>query len=146
MEAVMMVYPIILTETTDKKVPYLIYVPDFDGMSQGKSLSNAMEMAGDLIALKYILLENEGKIPPVPTPVGEIDPGASPFAGDDGVLSSTVALISVDIKASRKKLDHTSVRRNVSLPAWLDGAARKSKLNVSAILQRALKEELHISE
>jgi post-segregation antitoxin (ccd killing protein) len=38
-----------------------------------------------------------------------------------------------------------SVRRNVSLPAWLDAEAARSGINVSAVLQDALKKELHIA-
>ena len=38
------------------------------------------------------------------------------------------------------------VRRNVSLPSWLNVEAEKAGVNVSAVLQAALKKELHIVE
>jgi len=37
-----------------------------------------------------------------------------------------------------------TVRRNVSLPSWLDVEAEKAGINVSALLQAALKKELKI--
>jgi post-segregation antitoxin (ccd killing protein) len=39
-----------------------------------------------------------------------------------------------------------TVRRNVSLPSWLDVAAKEANVNVSAVLARALKQELNLAE
>lgn len=38
-----------------------------------------------------------------------------------------------------------TVRRNVSLPQWLNVRAEQSGVNVSAVLQKALKAELGIA-
>ena len=42
------VYPVIIKKDGDT---YLVYVPDFDGMTEGTSLANAIEMARDYIGL-----------------------------------------------------------------------------------------------
>ena len=36
------------------------------------------------------------------------------------------------------------VRRNITLPSWLDFEATKAKINVSKVLQEALKKELGV--
>jgi len=140
------VYPIILTETTDKKIPYLIYVPDFDAMTQGKSLSNALEMADDLICGYAYDMKRMGiKIPP-PSRIGDIDIKSSPWEDEDNsdIIERTKTLVSVDFDLYEQKMLKTSVRRNVSLPAWLDAEATKANINVSAVLQEALKERLRL--
>jgi len=47
-------------------------------------------------------------------------------------------MVDVDFTAYRRKLDNRTVRRNVTLPNWLDYEARKADLNVSKVLQEAL--------
>jgi post-segregation antitoxin (ccd killing protein) len=55
-----------------------------------------------------------------------------------------VSLVDVDLSDYRRKLEQRSVRRNVTLPSWLNYEAEKAGMNVSAILQDALKEKLAI--
>ena len=57
-----------------------------------------------------------------------------------------VSLVDVDFSEYRRQQDMRTVRRNVTLPSWLNFEAEKSGVNVSAILQRALKQELHITD
>jgi len=140
------VYPIILAETEDKKIPYLVYSPDFDAMTQGKNLNNALEMAEDLICGAAYDIEKRGEKIPEPSKIGNVDIKSSPWASnsDIGNIEETKALISVDFDLYKQRMLHTSVRRNVSLPAWLDAEATKASLNVSAVLQEALKERLRV--
>ena len=46
--------------------------------------------------------------------------------------------------AYRKTMNKKSVRRNVSIPAWLDKKASEAKINVSRVLQEALIEKLNV--
>jgi len=140
------VYPVILAETTDKKIPYLVYSPDFDVMTQGKNLSNALEMAEDLICGAAYDIEKRGEKIPNPSKIGRVDIKSSPWVSDSGigVIEETKTLVSVDFDLYKQKMMHTSVRRNVSLPAWLDAEATKASINVSALLQEALKERLRV--
>jgi len=139
-------YPVIFTETTEGKTPYLIYVPDLDIFTQGENFENAKTMAEDLICLHCEMLEDNGSAIPAPSKPSEIslDTPKSPFS-DIKDATHTLVLISIDTDLYRKKMSRRSVRRNVTLPAWLDAAARKAKLNVSAILQEALQKELGVS-
>ena len=134
------VYPVIFTKTENE---ILIEVPDLEILSQGTDMINAIEMARDAIGLKGITLEDEGLELPNPSDLETIDLKASAFA-DDG--TQTLSLVDVDFLEYRKQYDNRSVRRNVTLPNWLNQAAEKAHLNVSKVLQEALKEKLGIEK
>ena len=127
-------YPVILTPDSGS---YVAYFPDFNSGTQGDSLADAIDMSADAIGLLGITMQDEGDKVPAPSPLSEVH-----TENDDDI----VTLVSVDFEAYRKKHDNRAVRRNVSLPAWLDDAARNSGINVSAILTAALKRELRIAE
>lgn len=134
------IYPVIFTKTENE---ILIEVPDLEILSQGTDMINAIEMARDAIGLKGITLEDEGLELPNPSDLETIDLKASTFA-DDG--TQTLSLVDVDFLEYRKQYDNRSVRRNVTLPNWLNQAAEKAHLNVSKVLQEALKEKLGIEK
>ena len=123
-------YPIIMT----KGQKYIVvYVPDFDIGTQGKDYAEAMEMARDAIGLVGIDREDDGKSLPAPTEISAVkseDPDA------------VVTLVDVDFSEYRRQNDLRTVRRNITLPSWLDAEAKKANLNVSAVCQAALKHEL----
>ena len=48
------------------------------------------------------------------------------------------------IYAYRKKNDNRSVRKNLTIPNWLNIAAEKEHINFSNVLQEALIEKLNI--
>lgn len=127
-------YPVIFTPD---KVGYVVYVPDFDISTEGDSLTEAIEMARDAIGLMGIDMEDDGKKLPVPTLLENIEKRNS---------SDIISMVDVDFTEYRRQNDMRSVRRNVTLPSWLNFEAEKSGINVSAILQRALKQELHLAD
>lgn len=126
-------YPIILTPDGDG---YVVYIPDFDINTQGYSLTEAIEMARDAIGLVGIDMEDDGKTLPKPSRLRDV-------TGENA--DDVVTLVDVDFAEYRRKNDNRTVRRNVTLPSWLDYEAEKSGINVSAVLQKALKQELRIS-
>ena len=125
-------YPVIFTPATDGG--YTSYVPDFDVNSQGEDLADAIENARDAIGIMGIDMEDEGKALPQPSEKVE--------RGRDDVLS----FVDVDFYEYRRQNDNRAVRRNVSLPSWLNSEAEKAGINVSAILQNALKSELGLEK
>ncbi len=50
----------------------------------------------------------------------------------------------MDLNLFRRMEKSRNVRRNITLPEWLDDMATKAKINVSAVTQNALKETLGI--
>ena len=124
-------YPIILTPDAGG---YVVEIPDFAIGTQGDSIPEAMEMARDAIGLMGIDMEDDGKSLPIPSTLESVSKGP----GD------IVTLVDVDFTEYRRQNDMRSVRRNGSLPCWLNAAAEKAGINVSAVLQAALKQQLHL--
>ena len=132
------VYPAIFTQTGDKKDTYLVSIPDLDGATEGHGLADAIGMAKDYIGNA---LYDKAKLPAAST-IKDIDVQNSEFAQAG---TSFVSLIDVDLEAFRRMEKSRNVRRNITLPEWLDDMATKAKLNVSAVAQSALKEKLGVS-
>lgn len=133
------VYPVIFTKTGDKKDTYLIDIPDLDGISEGYGLNDAISMARDLIGCR--LYEKDDTDIPSASPLDSIKPEEGRFA-EAG--KSFVSLVDLDVSAYRKKTDTRAVRKNVSIPAWLEKEAEDAHLNLSRVLQEALKEKLQV--
>ena len=126
------VYPVYFCKTKDM---ILIEVPDFNILSEGATMSDAINMARDAIELQCVSLEDENKPIPKPTDISSLNISNCTFA-----CNGTVCISLVDINSSeyRRKTDTKTVRRNVALPSWLNYEAEKSGINVSRILQEAL--------
>lgn len=134
------IYPVVFTETKDKMNTVLVYIPDIDRTTEGYGISDAIAMAKDCIG--NILFDVPNSEIPIASEIDSVTASASPFC-DDG--KSFVSLVDVNLDAFRQKEKSKSVRRNITLPQWLDDMATTAKLNVSAITQSALKKELGIA-
>jgi predicted RNase H-like HicB family nuclease len=134
------IYPVISAETSSEPdIPYLVYAPDFDSMTQGEDLQDALEMAKDLIETLGADIQDAGMEIPKPSAPASIDAArwAEENSGGD-VKNAIVTLIAADFEMYRQRQRTVSVHRSVSLPAWLDAEASKAGVNVSAVLQDAL--------
>lgn len=125
-------YPVVMSKGAEYIV---VFVPDFNINTQGKDYAEAMEMARDAIGLMGIDMEDDGEKIPKPS-----DLAAVKKENEEDIIT----LVDVDFYEYRRKNDMRTVRRNVSLPSWLNVRAEEAGLNVSAILQAALKQELNI--
>lgn len=134
------VYPVIFTQTKDEKDTYLIEIPDLDGMTEGYGLADALSMARDYIGCA-LYDKSDGDIPAARN-IKSINPSDGSFANKG---ESSVSVVDVDIEAYRRKMQEKAVRKNVSLPAWLATEAEKAHVNLSRVLQEALKEKLNIA-
>lgn len=124
------VYPIIITETKDG---YFVRVPDFDSETQGESVAESMEMARDLIGLMGIDMEDEGKELPIP------------YSKEyDTVEGDIVTLVDIDFNEYRRKVDNRAVKKNCTIPYWLNVEAEKAGVNFSKLLQDAIMRALNI--
>ncbi len=124
-------YPIILSKGKEYIV---VYVPDFDANTQGKTVAEAMEMARDLIGILGIDMQDDGKELPKATAIEDVH-------SDNGM----VTLVDIDFDEYRRKNEMRSVRKNCTIPSWLNFEAEKNNINFSAVLQEALIEKLRIS-
>jgi len=126
-------YPIIMTQGKEFIV---VYIPDFNINTQGKDYADAMEMARDAIGLMGIDMEDEKEALPEPSSVSEVKTEK---------VNSVVTLVDVDFSEYRRKNDMRAVKKNCTLPSWLNFEAEKAGINFSAVLQAAPKTELKIS-
>lgn len=125
-------YPIILMPD---KVGYIVYVPDFNINTEGNSLTEAIEMARDAIGIVGIDMEDEGETLPTPTSISDVKTDSA---------ADIVTLVDVDFGEYRRKNDMRAVKKNCTIPSWLNFEAERAGVNFSAILTAALKKELKI--
>ena len=57
-----------------------------------------------------------------------------------------VSFVSIDLEEHRKKYENKSVKKTLSIPAWLNTLAEKEHVNFSKLLQTALIEKLNINK
>ena len=139
-------YPVIFTEV-DTNI--LVEVPDLgifsEANEEGKAkgtLADAMLMARDAIGLACISAEDAGKELTGASKLSDIDVTKGTFYGEG---LSYVSYVDVDLTVYRNRVDNKMVRRNVTLPNWLNQEAEKACINVSKVLQEALMMRLGVS-
>lgn len=127
------VFPVLFTETTDGTI--LIEVPDLEILTQGHNFNDAIQMARDAIEVKCVSMEDMGETIPEPSKISNISIENGIFANEGKTITS---LIDIDSTEYRRKIDTKTIRRNVTLPSWLNYEAEHSGVNVSRVLQEAL--------
>lgn len=139
-------YPVIFT---DVDTNILIEVPDLEILTEaneeGKpkgTLADAIMMARDAIGIACIEKEDKGDEIKEPSLLENIDITQSTFAGEG---KNIISIVDVDLVEYRRKIDTKVVRKNVSLPSWLNYEADKAGINVSRVLQEALISVLGVS-
>lgn len=131
-------YPVIFTQVDDV---VLIEVPDFSILTEGTDIENAIEMARDAIGVAGISKEDNNEKIPLPSRIMDIDVYNGTFVNEG---DNFVSVVDIDFSDYRRKADNKMVRRNVTLPNWLDYEADKADINVSKVLQDALMSKLNV--
>ena len=127
---------------------YSVIFPDLNYLAtQGDSFEDAMEMAVECLASYLYIAQRDGEDVPAPSSLVKIDPVAvaKELDPDLPVGEAIVNLVSVDVAEYAKKHFEKSVKKTLSIPAWLNEAAVAQGVNFSQVLQRALKEQLHMA-
>lgn len=126
-----LVYPAVFYPDPDSSA-YAVTVPDLPGCTTGgDNLPEAIAMGIDA-ASGWILgeLEDGKEIPPA-SPISKIHP-------DKEIGEGFVSLLALDMDTYAAKYGSKSVRKNLTIPAWLNTFAEEEHLNVSKVLQDAL--------
>lgn len=129
-----LIYPVIIIPTG--KDEYYVKIPDMDIATQGTSIENAIDMARDAICLTAVDMQEDGKTLPPASEISEI-------TSDE--KNAVITLVDADVAAYKRMLDKRAVRKNVTIPSWLNEAAEAQHINFSAVLQSALMEQLNIN-
>ena len=126
------VYPIVLTPADHG---YVVFVPDLCINTEGSSVPDAIEMARDAIGLWGLSEEDAGiKIPTGCSKLPECEP------------NEIATLVDIDFDSYRRANDMRAVRKNCTIPSWLNEAAEAAHINFSSALQAGLKQQLNITE
>ncbi|PWL75006.1 HicB family protein [Candidatus Gastranaerophilales bacterium] len=124
-------YPIVITPSDGD---YVVYVPDLDINTQGSSVADAMEMARDAIGMWGCFEQDEKRT--IPKPGRQVNVKTAP--------NDIVTLVDVDFDEYRRRNENRAVRKNVTIPSWLNERAEEAGVNFSAVMQDALKARLHL--
>ena len=125
-------YPAIITYCEDDN-SYSVEFPDLPGcVSGGFSLIEAIEMGVDA-ASGWILTEIEdGNVIPKASDPREIN------IADD---KSFINMLVLDMDSYSKKYSSKCIRKNITLPKWVNTLAEKNNVNFSQLLQNTIVEK-----
>ena len=115
----------------DTSSGYAVVVPDLPGcVSGGDTLADAILMATDA-ASGWVLDELEDGNPiPHASLLEDIHPEPGGF----------VSMLVLDMDAYAEKYGNKAVRKNLTIPAWLNTFAESNHVNFSQLLQESLTE------
>ena len=125
-----LVYPAVFTPCIEKE-GYTVEVPDLPGcVTEGKDLVDAIEMGVDA-ASGWVLGElEEGNNIPAPSLRKENIKLEDP--------ESFVSMLVLDMDAYAEKYGDKTVRKNITIQAWLNTYGEKNNINFSRVLKDAL--------
>ena len=129
-------YPVFVKECGND---YLVYVPDMEIYTEGKSLVDAIEMARDAIGLKGLTIEDDKKEIPAPSTMETAYEKAKADADEDFDYSDGIlTLVDVDFEEYKKRMKNRAVKKNCTIPYWMSVEADKVGINYSRVLQEAI--------
>lgn len=112
---------------------YYARVPDVPGcVTSGHGLPDAIAQITDALSGCLVLAEDQHLSIAPATPQEELEKAPGDIC----------TLVSVDTISYRARTDTRSVRKNVSLPAWMATLADQRGINCSKVLQDALRQQL----
>ena len=124
-----LVYPAVFKPFSDGSGGYVVKFPDLPGcVTGGDNLEEAIGMGIDA-ASGWILGELED---------GRKVPEATPYERVSAEGGDMVNMILLDMDSYAEKYGDKAVRKNLTIPAWLNTFAEKNNLNFSKVLQDAL--------
>lgn len=120
---------------------YSVVFPDLNWLSTcGSNMNDAMKAAVDCLAGYLYMCQQAGEDIPLPSAVEDIDPiqVALELDPEDSVPEAFVNMVTVDVEAYAKEHFEKSVKKTLTIPAWLNKAALEQNINFSQTLQEAL--------
>ena len=126
------VYPAIFAP---EEVGFSVSFPDLPGcVTEGDTLEEAIDMARDALGLYLSVLEDDGGLIPTASHPADIRPDKNSF----------VALVDMDMLEYKQKHDNKAIKKTLTIPQWLNTMAEREGINVSNVVQTALKDRLGV--
>jgi len=129
------IYPAVFTKDEDGE--WEVNFPDIEnGFTAAESLESAiLEARYALEDLLYFTEKGKFSIPEA-TPIDKIN----------APKGAIVQLVVADMPAVRKEHSQKAIKKTLSIPAWMEDELKKRPdINVSQVLQKALKQELNLN-
>lgn len=118
---------------------YSVVFPDLNWLATcGKNEKEAFNMAIDCLAGYIYSMKRDGENIPDASSVNEISLKKVAKQLDADMEGAFINLVSVDVDEYAKMHFERSVRKTLTIPAWLDTAAKERNINFSQVLQEAL--------
>lgn len=121
------IYPAVITKDENA---YAITFPDLEGaFTFGYTNEEIYLNAKDCLSLVLLDLEDNKKNIPTSSTIEDII---------NNYPQAIYMFVEVDTEAYKRQLDNIAVRKNVSIPKWLDRYAKDNNISLSNLLQEAL--------
>lgn len=128
---ILLTYPAIFTQEDNS---YWVQFIDLEGcFSDGETLAEAMENSKEAMGL---FLEDLSEYPKCTTD----------FSNIKLEKNQIISFVSINMEEHRRKYENKSVKKTLSIPAWLNTIAENNNINFSQLLQSALMEKLNIDK
>lgn len=125
-------YPAVFLSESDG---ITVTFPDFPYLvTCGSDLNEAFEKAEECLGMGITDCINESTALPVRTSLDDIELHEN----------ETIVIVSVDLDEWLQRFGGKSVRRNITIPEWMDKLVSKRKINVSKVCQEALRKVLNL--
>ena len=129
------VYPAIFSPIEEGEFAggYRVHIPDLPHTRTfGKDLADAIGMAEDAASMWLWDAENNKE---------EAPKASNGMPCEEGEF---ISMIVADTDSYRRQMDSRSVKKTLTIPAWLNHRAEEAHINFSSLLQEALKNRLQI--
>lgn len=140
-------FPALFYYDDSESVPYYVSFPDFkETGTQGKNISDAIEMASDWLGLRIADYIENGLEVPTPSLISHLSlEENNPFKDDEEPLvynleKSFISMVSVDIRPYLE--NNEPIKKTLTIPKWADKVGRDMKLNFSKTLTEAIAEKM----
>lgn len=118
---------------------YSVIFPDLNWLATcGETMEEAMTMAVDCLAGYLYTCQKGNEQIPSPSQLANIDIAAVAKELESEETEAFVNMVSVDVAAYAKEHFEKSVKKTLTIPAWLNNAALEQGINFSQVLQEAL--------
>ena len=122
---------------------YSVVFPDLEGTATcGETFEEAMNMAVDCLAGYIYTLKLNGETIPEPSDIKSVNAADIAAELDAKPNELFVCPVSVDVDEYAKNHFEKSVKKTLTIPAWLNTAALEMNINFSQVLQEALKQKI----
>lgn len=121
------IYPAVFTYADDG---ISVEFPDLPGcLTCGDNDAEALRMAKDALSGYLLTSEEDGEPIPAPTSARDI-----PLAEDE-----RVQLVEAFMPPYRKQYGNRAVKKTLTIPQWMDTAAKQANINFSQVLQDGIR-------